>query len=56
MSRLFLRAGLVLFPLFLAGCASMDRGECQNANWYAIGLEDGADLKADMAQALSALV
>ena len=42
MSRLFLRAGLVLFPLFLAGCASMDRGECQNANWYAIGLEDGA--------------
>jgi hypothetical protein len=26
----------------LAGCASMDRGQCLNANWYAIGLEDGA--------------
>ena len=26
----------------LASCASMDRGECLSANWYAIGLEDGA--------------
>jgi Protein of unknown function (DUF2799) len=26
----------------LSGCASMDRGECVSANWYAIGLEDGA--------------
>jgi hypothetical protein len=25
-----------------AGCASLDRSECVNANWYAIGLEDGA--------------
>lgn len=26
----------------LAGCASMDRSQCVSANWYAIGLEDGA--------------
>ena len=26
----------------LWGCASMDRNQCVNANWYAIGLEDGA--------------
>jgi hypothetical protein len=26
----------------VSGCASMDRGQCVNANWYAIGLEDGA--------------
>jgi hypothetical protein len=26
----------------LPGCASMNRGECVSANWYAIGLEDGA--------------
>lgn len=26
----------------LSGCASMNRGECVSANWYAIGLEDGA--------------
>jgi hypothetical protein len=26
----------------LSGCASLDRGECLSANWYAIGLEDGA--------------
>src|SRR5688500_2665070 len=25
-----------------AGCASLDRDECRNADWYAIGLEDGA--------------
>ncbi len=28
--------------LALAGCASLDRDECVNADWYAIGLEDGA--------------
>lgn len=28
--------------LLLAGCATMDKSECVNANWYAIGLEDGA--------------
>lgn len=26
----------------LAGCATLDREECVNADWYAIGLEDGA--------------
>lgn len=28
--------------LLLGGCASLDRDECVNADWYAIGLEDGA--------------
>jgi hypothetical protein len=27
---------------FLAGCASLDKDECRTADWYAIGLEDGA--------------
>jgi hypothetical protein len=31
-----------LLVLLLAGCASLDRSECVNANWYAIGVEDGA--------------
>ena len=26
----------------LAGCASLDKAECVNADWYTIGLEDGA--------------
>ena len=26
----------------LGGCASMDKPQCVNANWYAIGKEDGA--------------
>lgn len=26
----------------LAGCASLDKDECRTADWYAIGLEDGA--------------
>ena len=26
----------------LSGCASMGKEECQSANWYAVGLEDGA--------------
>jgi hypothetical protein len=31
------------FLLVLAsGCASLDRNECLHADWYAIGLEDGA--------------
>jgi uncharacterized protein DUF2799 len=34
--------GALIAALLLAGCASMDKGECVNANWYAIGLEDGA--------------
>lgn len=37
MSR-WLIAALVL----LSGCASLDRDECRSADWYAIGLEDGA--------------
>jgi hypothetical protein len=33
---------LVLTCALLSGCASLDRDECRNADWYAIGLEDGA--------------
>lgn len=25
-----------------AGCATLDKDECRTADWYAIGLEDGA--------------
>lgn len=32
---------LVVLAL-LSGCASLDKDECLHANWYAIGLEDGA--------------
>jgi len=28
--------------LLLGGCATMDKSECQNADWKTIGLEDGA--------------
>jgi hypothetical protein len=28
--------------LLLGACASMDKAQCVNANWYAIGMEDGA--------------
>ena len=42
MSHLVLRSGVLVFTLLLASCASMDRNQCQSANWYAIGLEDGA--------------
>jgi hypothetical protein len=37
-----MRASLLAAMLLLAGCAGMDRSECVNADWYAIGLEDGA--------------
>jgi len=37
-----MRGSLFAAILLLAGCASMDKSECVNANWYAIGLEDGA--------------
>jgi hypothetical protein len=37
-----LRSSALLLGILLAGCASLDRGECLNANWYAIGVEDGA--------------
>lgn len=38
-----MRASLTAFSLLvLAACASMNRSQCVNADWYAIGLEDGA--------------
>lgn len=37
-----MRGALFAAVLLLAGCATMDKNECVNANWYAIGLEDGA--------------
>jgi uncharacterized protein DUF2799 len=36
------KTGTVPIFLLLAACASMDRNQCVNADWYAIGLEDGA--------------
>ena len=33
---------LLSLLLALAGCATLDKDECRNANWTAIGLEDGA--------------
>ena len=29
-------------PLLLCGCATLNRSECQNADWRMIGLEDGS--------------
>jgi hypothetical protein len=37
-----LRLGALLLAAMVSGCASLDRNECVSANWYAIGLEDGA--------------
>src|SRR5262245_62574282 len=34
-------SSLALLAL-LAGCATLDKNECLRADWYAIGLEDGA--------------
>lgn len=36
------RTGAGALVLVLAACASMDKNQCVNADWYAIGLEDGA--------------
>jgi len=33
---------LILGILVLAGCASLNKNQCLNADWYAVGLEDGA--------------
>jgi hypothetical protein len=33
---------LLAAALLLGGCASMDKAQCDNADWYAIGMEDGA--------------
>jgi hypothetical protein len=35
-------ASSFLLVLFCAACATLDKDECVNADWYAIGLEDGA--------------
>ena len=42
-TRTLLAIGL-LIPgiLILAGCASLSKNQCLNADWYAVGLEDGA--------------
>lgn len=32
----------LVFALLLAGCSSLSKQECQQADWYLIGLEDGA--------------
>jgi len=32
----------LLLPMLLSACASMDKNECLSADWYAIGVEDGA--------------
>jgi hypothetical protein len=41
-----LRSGLagwlVVTVLLLSACATMDENQCLNADWYAIGVEDGA--------------
>ncbi len=33
---------LLLCALLSSGCATLSESECRSANWYAIGLEDGA--------------
>lgn len=33
---------LVMLSLLLAGCSSLSKQECRNADWYIIGLEDGS--------------
>lgn len=40
--RLFFRAAVLLAALVLSGCATLDKDECRTADWYAVGLEDGA--------------
>lgn len=32
---------LLFAPVFLVGCATMNRSECRNADWRMIGMEDG---------------
>ena len=36
------RLALLAASLLLSACASMDKAQCVNANWTAIGMEDGA--------------
>ena len=38
-----LAIGLLILGIpVLAGCASLSKNQCLNADWYAVGLEDGA--------------
>ena len=37
-----MRIAFSLLVGILAGCSTLDKDECINADWYAIGLEDGA--------------
>jgi hypothetical protein len=41
-SRILLSLSLAL----LGGCATLGKNECLHANWYAVGLEDGAQGRA----------
>ncbi len=34
--------GLMMVLLLVAGCSSLSKQECRNADWYIIGLEDGS--------------
>jgi len=34
---------ICLLSLLLSSCATLDKDECLNADWYLIGVEDGAD-------------
>jgi hypothetical protein len=34
--------GIAIAGIIASGCATLDKNECQNANWEAIGYEDGA--------------
>lgn len=35
-----IRVGIITMMVFMAGCASLSRDECLNADWYIIGFED----------------
>ena len=37
-----MRIALLLSALLLSGCASMSKDQCLHADWYAVGVEDGA--------------
>ena len=37
----FIRLIMVLFAIALTGCATMNKQECETADWYQIGYEDG---------------
>ncbi len=37
----------VLLSLTLSGCVTMDQPGCQNADWYAIGLDRGSNGRAE---------